>query len=105
MGYCSPLATGATNVRSLASCREEQILVDVVGKRSACSEWRRARARSCVREVAVQDNGSLVLTKGNNDKMDRHAECRFEAAYTAFETRRLDEAKNEKGLRRQQKID
>jgi hypothetical protein len=45
------------------------------------------------------------LTKGNNDKIDRHPERRFKAAYTAFEERRLDEMKDEKGLRRQQKID
>lgn len=48
---------------------------------------------------------ALDLTKGNNDKIDRHPERRFKAAYTAFETRRLDEMKDEKGLRRQQKID
>ena len=45
------------------------------------------------------------MTKGNNDKIDRHPERRFKAAYTAFEERRLDEMKDEKGLRRQQKID
>jgi hypothetical protein len=48
---------------------------------------------------------ALDLTKGNNDKIDRHPERRFKAAYTAFETRRLDEMASEKGLRRQQKID
>ena len=45
------------------------------------------------------------MTKGNNDKIDRHPERRFKAAYTAFEERRLDEMKDEKGPRRQQKID
>ena len=45
------------------------------------------------------------MTKGNNDKIDRHPERRFKSAYTAFEERRLDEMKDEKGLRRQQKID
>ena len=45
------------------------------------------------------------MTKGNNDKIDRHPERRFKAAYTAFEERRLDEMKDEKALRRQQKID
>jgi hypothetical protein len=48
---------------------------------------------------------ALDLTKGNNDKIDRHPERRFKAAYNAFEERRLDEMKDEKGLRRQQKID
>lgn len=45
------------------------------------------------------------MTKGNNDKIDRHPERRFKAAYNAYEERRLDEMKDEKGLRRQQKID
>lgn len=37
--------------------------------------------------------------------MDRHPERRFKAAYAAYEERRLDEMKDEKGLRRQQKVD
>lgn len=45
------------------------------------------------------------MTKGSNDKIDRHPERRFKAAYNAYEERRLDEMKDEKGLRRQQKID
>lgn len=48
---------------------------------------------------------ALSLTNNNNDKIDRHPERRFKAAYTAFEERRLEEMKDEKGLRRQQKID
>jgi hypothetical protein len=48
---------------------------------------------------------ALALTKGDKDKIDRHPERRFKAAYNAFEERRLDEMKDEKGLRRQQKID
>ncbi|KAF1944793.1 DUF1014-domain-containing protein [Clathrospora elynae] len=48
---------------------------------------------------------ALDLTGSNQDKMDRHPERRFKAAYAAFEERRLDEMKDEKGLRRQQKID
>nr|POF17471.1 coiled-coil domain-containing protein 124 like [Quercus suber] len=48
---------------------------------------------------------ALDLTGGNSDKIDRHPERRFKAAYTVFEERRLDEMKDEKGLRRQQKID
>ena len=48
---------------------------------------------------------ALDLTKGTTDKIDRHPERRFKAAYNAFEERRLDEMKDEKGLRRQQKID
>ncbi|KAM0714930.1 hypothetical protein Q7P37_009395 [Cladosporium fusiforme] len=48
---------------------------------------------------------ALNLTKGNNDKIDRHPERRFKAAYNAYEERRLEELKDEKGLRRQQKID
>jgi hypothetical protein len=49
---------------------------------------------------------ALSLTGSSaNDKLDRHPERRFKAAYTAFEERRLEEMKDEKGLRRQQKID
>jgi len=48
---------------------------------------------------------ALQLTSGNQDKIDRHPERRFKAAYAAYEERRLEEMKDEKGLRRQQKID
>lgn len=48
---------------------------------------------------------ALDITADNKDKLDRHPERRFKAAYAAFEERRLDEMKDEKGLRRQQKID
>ncbi|KAI5359447.1 hypothetical protein Slin15195_G070730 [Septoria linicola] len=48
---------------------------------------------------------ALSLTTDNKDKIDRHPERRFKAAYTQFEERRLEEMKDEKGLRRQQKID
>ncbi|KAK3056948.1 hypothetical protein LTR09_001986 [Extremus antarcticus] len=48
---------------------------------------------------------ALSLTNNNQDKIDKHPERRFKAAYAAFEERRLDEMKDEKGLRRQQKIE
>ncbi|THY79138.1 DUF1014-domain-containing protein [Aureobasidium pullulans] len=49
---------------------------------------------------------ALSLTAaGNTDKVDRHPERRFKAAYTQYEERRLEEMKDEKGLRRQQKIE
>jgi hypothetical protein len=48
---------------------------------------------------------ALSLTGANNEKLDRHPERRFPAAYKAYEERRLEEMKDEKGLRRQQKID
>lgn len=48
---------------------------------------------------------ALSLTSDNKDKIDRHPERRFKAAYAAFEERRLEEMADEKGLRRQQKID
>jgi hypothetical protein len=48
---------------------------------------------------------ALDLTGNNQDKLDRHPERRFKAAYAAFQERRLEEMKDEKGLRRQQKID
>lgn len=48
---------------------------------------------------------ALSLTSNSQDKIDRHPERRFKAAYNAFEERRLEEMKDEKGLRRQQKIE
>jgi hypothetical protein len=48
---------------------------------------------------------ALSLTADKQEKIDRHPERRFKAAYAAFEERRLDEMKDDKGLRRQQKID
>lgn len=47
----------------------------------------------------------LTSSSGANDKIDKHPERRFKAAYAAYEERRLDEMKDERGLRRQQKID
>ncbi|KAI9793782.1 MAG: hypothetical protein M1833_000674 [Piccolia ochrophora] len=50
---------------------------------------------------------ALSLTKdATADKVDRHPERRFKAAYAAYEARRLPELEEEmKGLRRQQRID
>lgn len=48
---------------------------------------------------------ALDLTAEQKDKLDRHPERRFKAAYAQFEERRLEEMKDEKGLRRNQKID
>ncbi|MCJ1302987.1 hypothetical protein MMC08_005792 [Hypocenomyce scalaris] len=50
---------------------------------------------------------ALSLTSANPaEKIDRHPERRFKAAYAAYEARRLPELEEEqKGLRRQQKID
>jgi hypothetical protein len=48
---------------------------------------------------------ALSLTAAQSEKLDRHPERRFKAAYQAYEERRLDEMKDEKGLRRNQKID
>ncbi|KAH8730941.1 hypothetical protein GQ44DRAFT_672982 [Phaeosphaeriaceae sp. PMI808] len=48
---------------------------------------------------------ALDLTSDSKDKLDRHPERRFKAAYAQFEERRLDEMKDEKGLRRNQKIE
>lgn len=66
---------------------------------------------SSKKELALNATGidnaidALSLTTDSKDKIDRHPERRFKAAYTAFEERRLEEMKDEKGLRRQQKID
>lgn len=68
-------------------------------------------APSSKKELALNATGidnaldALSLTTDNKDKIDRHPERRFKAAYAAYEERRLDEMKDEKGLRRQQKID
>ncbi|OCL00502.1 DUF1014-domain-containing protein [Cenococcum geophilum 1.58] len=48
---------------------------------------------------------ALDLTHNTTDKVDRHPERRFKAAYAQYEERRLEEMKDEKGLRRQQRID
>lgn len=48
---------------------------------------------------------ALSLTAASGEKIDKHPERRFKAAYTVYEERRLEEMKDEKGLRRQQKID
>ncbi|KAF2757666.1 DUF1014-domain-containing protein [Pseudovirgaria hyperparasitica] len=48
---------------------------------------------------------ALSLTSNTNESIDRHPERRFKAAYTQYEERRLEEMKDEKGLRRNQKID
>jgi hypothetical protein len=47
----------------------------------------------------------LSLTGSSQEKVDKHPERRFKAAYAAFEERRLEEMAGEKGLRRQQKVD
>ncbi|KAI9811068.1 MAG: hypothetical protein M1827_005650 [Pycnora praestabilis] len=50
---------------------------------------------------------ALSLTSNNpSEKVDRHPERRFKAAYAAYEARRLPELDEEhKGLRKQQRID
>ena len=48
---------------------------------------------------------SLTADSNKSDKIDRHPERRRKAAYTAFEERRLEEMKDDKSLRRQQKVD
>ena len=50
---------------------------------------------------------ALSLTSNNaNDKLDRHPERRFKAAYAAFEARRLSELEEEhKGLRKNQRVE
>ena len=50
---------------------------------------------------------ALSLTSNNaSEKIDRHPERRFKAAYAAYEARRMPELEEEhKGLRKQQRID
>jgi hypothetical protein len=48
---------------------------------------------------------ALSLTNAPSTALDRHPERRFKAAYNAYEQRRLDEMKDDKTLRKQQKIE
>ena len=49
---------------------------------------------------------SLTSANQNLEKVDKHPERRFKAAYAAFEARRLPEIEEERpGLRKQQRID
>ena len=49
---------------------------------------------------------ALSLTGGSAEKVDRHPERRFKAAYAAYETRRMPEIEDERpGLRKQQRVD
>ncbi|MCJ1364397.1 hypothetical protein MMC16_003507 [Acarospora aff. strigata] len=67
-----------------------------------------SRAASALNATGI-DNAldALSLTSNNpSEKLDRHPERRFKAAYAAYEARRLPELEEEqKGLRRQQRID
>lgn len=47
---------------------------------------------------------ALSLTTNASDKIDRHPERRYKAAYAKYEERRLEEMKDDKSLRRDQKI-
>lgn len=47
---------------------------------------------------------ALDLTGNAPEKLDRHPERRFKAAYAAYEERRLEEMKDDKTLRKNQKI-
>jgi hypothetical protein len=48
---------------------------------------------------------SLAGEASASEQLDRHPERRVKAAYTVFELRRLEEMKDDKTLRRQQKIE
>lgn len=48
---------------------------------------------------------SLDSKAAATEQIDRHPERRYKAAYAAYEERRLEEMKDEKGLRRQQKVE
>lgn len=47
---------------------------------------------------------ALDITGNTQEKVDRHPEKRFKAALAVYEKRRLEDMKDDKGLRRQQKI-
>ncbi|KAL9016955.1 MAG: hypothetical protein Q9185_005694 [Variospora sp. 1 TL-2023] len=49
---------------------------------------------------------SLTAGAGSNEKVEKHPERRFKAAYAAYEARRMPELEEEmKGLRRQQRME
>jgi len=48
---------------------------------------------------------SLATGSANSEAIERHPERRFRAAYALFEARRLDEMREDKTLRRNQKVD
>ncbi|KAF1992118.1 DUF1014-domain-containing protein [Aulographum hederae CBS 113979] len=65
-------------------------------------------AKSTALNATGIDNAldALSLTNASaNEQIDRHPERRFKAAYAAYEERRLEEMRDEKGLRRNQKVD
>lgn len=47
---------------------------------------------------------ALSLTSNTQEKIDRHPERRYKAAYAKYEERRLEEMKDDKSLRKQQKM-
>jgi hypothetical protein len=47
---------------------------------------------------------ALSLTSKPDEKIDRHPERRYKAAYAKYEERRLEEMKDDKSLRKQQKM-
>lgn len=47
---------------------------------------------------------ALSLATNTQEKVERHPERRFKAAYAKYEERRLEEMKDDKSLRKQQKI-
>jgi len=48
---------------------------------------------------------ALAISSSASEQVDRHPERRYKAAYAVFEERRLEEMKDEKGLRRNQKVE
>jgi hypothetical protein len=48
---------------------------------------------------------SLATGGAASEAIERHPERRFRAAYAAFEARRLEEMREDRSLRRQQKVD
>jgi len=65
-----------------------------------------ANAKAAALNATGIDNAldALDLTHDGQESVDRHPERRFKAAYAVFEERRLEEMKDEKGLRRNQKV-
>lgn len=67
-----------------------------------------APAKGATLNASGIDNALDALSLGTgkgDDKVDRHPERRYKAAYKKYEEQRLEELKDDKGLRRNQKIE
>lgn len=67
-----------------------------------------SKANPALNATGIDNALDALSLTGNNpsEKIDRHPERRFKAAYAAYEARRMPEVEEEnKGLRKQQRVD